>query len=320
MGSSTRPPSVPRLKMHRPYTAKSVRRPPTAALGATTNLNGDDEVGVAMKHLRASFMALDRQSGTGIVPVDEVDVVLRTYNIDTTSQVIRQLMRRCSVQSGGVDFHRFTAGLGVKLGLQQSGPSQKGGSRRPTSAAVGRPTKPARFKFAGHDDTFQRVMPEGRTISQPATPWLPGKRVELENSPNPAATFSNVLPPHLKSVRKANLAAAAREREDGEQTPPSYQHGGKTASRYQNSPSNGKTGTINSFEWFQHIPSKSRPQTAKPAGGAWRVSPSQTLLQRRSNGWPEPKKTVSKTIIGTGGACLINPKFLAYGLRKAGLG
>lgn len=305
MGSSTRPPSVPRLKMHRPYTAKSVRRPPTAALGATTNLNGDDEVGVAMKHLRASFMALDRQRGTGIVPVDEVDVVLRTYNIDTSSQVIRQLMRRCSVQSGGVDFHRFTAGLGVKLGLQQSRPSQKGASLRPASAAVGRPSRPTRFKFAGHDDTFQRVMPEGRTISQPATPWLPGKRVELENSPNPAATFSNVLPPHLKSVRKANLAAAAREREDGEQTPPS----------------NGKSGTIKSFEWFQHIPSKSRPQTAKPPGSTcWRVSPSQTQLQRRSNGWPEPKKTVSKTVIGTDEACLINPKFLAYGLRKAGLG
>lgn len=305
MGSSSRPISVPRLKMHRPYTAKSVRRPPTAnvwppaaaALKAHqhTSSESDEDLGAALKAMRQSFIALDRQRGTGIVPADEVDVVLRTYNIDTASQVIRQLMKRCAVSSGGIDFHCFTNGLGVKLGLPQQQQAADRSAKRPTTAAVSRPR---RFKFEDHEDTFQRVMPEGRTISQPATPWNPGKRVDgLENAPK-HSTFSSVMPPHLKSVRKADLAAVARGRSDGSQTPPA---------------------DIGTFEWFQHLKPKGRPSTAKPvAGAAWRVSPSQTQLQRRSNGWPDLSAPPTKATQRQRASNPTQRKMLAYGLKRSG--
>merc|ERR1711865_1084458 len=307
MGSSSRPISVPRLKMHRPYTAKSVRRPPTAnarlptaaALKAHhhTSSDNDADLGAALKAMRQSFIALDRQRGTGIVPADEGDVVLRTYNIDTASPVIRQLVNRCAVSSDGIDFHRFTAGLGVKLGLpQQQAPDRS--AKRPTTAAVSRPR---RFKFDDHEDTFQRVMPEGRTISQPATPWHPSKRCDgLENAPK-HSTFSSVMPPHLKSARKGNLAMLrkeARGRSDGSQTPPA---------------------DIGTFEWFQHLKPKGRPHTAKPvAGAAWRVSPSQTQLQRRSNGWPDLSAPLSKATERQRASNPTQSKMLAYGLKQSG--
>jgi len=224
----------PKVARHQPPVSLGYRQPSYAGASTimSTKIHGnpaDNEVDNAISQLMRALVALDKSSmsgaGGGTVRARELGVVLRSFNIDAESSVVRELIGRCTTDNG-IDYHRFTALLSLKLGLsgRVSAPAK---TKRPKTC------KPnARFKatLLAKRDTFERCMPDHFSDTKVAQK---NYNAHVGNS-----SFERVVPDwdldHYGTQRIAS-------KNDGSQTPPS---------------------AIGSFKWFQHLKTSRRPTSA----------------------------------------------------------
>jgi len=216
----------------------------------------DGEVDNAITQLKRALRALDNSSAqtqSGTVQARELEVVLRSFNVDSDSKVVKELVGRCS-SNGGIDYHRFTALLSLKLGLSGQVSTQRS-SKSTSRAKTAKPN--ARFKNRKFNDTFERTMPDHFTPAKGSP--------NVYDAHTAGTTFGRVVPDwdldHYGTVENSSKTGKHSDwcqnwkiapKNAGEQTP----------------------AACDSFKWFQHIKTERRPTsafvTARPTsrGGA----------------------------------------------------
>jgi len=201
----------------------------------------DGEVDNAITQLKRALRALDNssvQTQSGTVQARELEVVLRSFNVDSHSKVVKELVGRCT-SNGGIDYHRFTALLSLKLGLSGQVSTQRSGK----STSRAKTAKPnARFGNRKFHDTFERTMPDHFTPTKGSP--------NVYDAHTAGTTFGRVVPDwdldHYGTSGRLLGHTSTRQKIDqrpknaGDQTP----------------------AACDSFKWFQHIKTARRPTSA----------------------------------------------------------